>query len=383
MVTDETLRAITSLARPNRFTVDLSAIGQNLREIRSYVGASTWLCPALKADAYGFGLVPVARVVVDNGGDAVAVADIGDAARLRDAGVTCPILLYAGNLPTAETVRTITELGLMPTLVDSESAKHYASLAAGRKIEAFIKIDVGLERIGIQVDAAVGTVREISAIPDIDLRGIYTHMHVTEGPNAVDYAKWQFARFQSALEAIEKAGFAVPIRMAAASAVLAMTSKMTLNAVDPGHILYGLRPPGPQFVSLDLRSPFASLHSCLIQIKPLERNAYIEELGFPLRDKMRVGIIPMGRRDGLQTLNSGRVLVRGVECAILGGVSLEHTRVDLTDVPDASVGDIVVIIGRQGGKVIELDDVAIFQQITMPVALALSVRESVPREYKT
>lgn len=161
--------------------------------------------------------------------------------------------------------------------------------------------------------------------------------HRSAGPDAGEYASWQFRRFEAALRRLEEEGVHVPLRMAASTAPLLLSPGMTLNAVDPGQMLYGLVPsigvPAPE-----LRPAFRSLKSRLIQVKRFRRREFPHLAPLPLREGMRVGVIPMGFLDGMRQFSCGHVLVRGKRVA-LGPVNVEHTRVDLTTVPEAEVGD--------------------------------------------
>jgi alanine racemase len=131
-----------------------------------------------------------------------------------------------------------------------------------------------------------------------------------------------------------------------------------LNAVDPGRMLYGITFPG-ETSPVPLAPTFRALTSRVIALKELvPRERFAERAPFPVTAPMRLGVIPMGLADGLKWLHTGRVLVRGRSVPIVSGPNLEHTRIDLTQVPDAQVGDEVVIIGRQGDDEITLAEVA-------------------------
>src|SRR5262249_58517497 len=122
-----------------------------------------------------------------------------------------------------------------------------------------------------------------------------------------------------------------------------------LNAVDPGRMLYGVIMPG-ETPPVPIRPTFRALTSRVISLKELTpRERFADHAPFPVKAPMRLGVIPIGSADGLSWLHAGRVLVRGRAVPIVSGPSLEHTRIDLTEVPDARIGDEVVIIGRQGG----------------------------------
>ena len=133
---------------------------------------------------------------------------------------------------------------------------------------------------------------------------------------------------------------------------------------------------------MDLQPAFVSLTSRLIHVRAVERTEFRDLAPIPLTDGLRFGVIPIGLRDGMASLTCGEVLVRGRRVPIIGGLSLEHTRVDLTRVPDAEIGDDVVIVGRQGGAAIDPQEVIEHQELGVKAALALAVGSSVPRVYR-
>lgn len=364
--------------RPNRFEIDLGAIAHNVAEVRRVVGRSTQIIAALKANAYGFGLGEVAEAVVSSGGTAIAVADLADAARLRERGIEVPILLYAGNLADAATVAAVESNRVMPTILDPSSAEVYSSLTK-QPIRVFVKIDVGLERLGVAPEQAASLVKHIRALPNLEVHGLYTHVDVPGKGDVDAYITWQLQRYFRVCEELQADGIEIPVKMVSSSAVLRYTPDMRLDAVDPGHILFGLTPPGPANVDMDIRPAFRALKSRLIHTKRVDRHEFRDLAPVAIRDDMRIGIIPIGLRDGMASLNCGDVVVRGRRVAILGALSLEHTRIDLTDVPEARVGDEVVVIGQQGTAVIRPEEVIEHQGFAVKAELAMAVRESVLR----
>ena len=375
------LPASSDLHRPNRFEIDLGAIAHNLAQIRRLVGPGVRIITALKANAYGFGLLPVARTVVDGGTDLIAVADIADASALRAAGIELPILLYAAQVMDAGTVAAVEHYRLMPTVFDVASVEMLASKAR-RPIRVFVKIDVGLERLGVVPGRALEVVERILERTNVMLHGLYTHVDVPESPRAGEYVRWQLERYADVVAALVARGIDIPVRMAASSAVLRGTQDAHFDAVDPGHLLFGLTPPGPVEVALDLAPAFVSLTSRLIHVRAVERTEFRDLASIPLAEDLRFGVLPIGLRDGIASLTCGEVLIRGRRAPIIGAFSLEHTRIDLTEVADAEIGDEVVIIGRQGAAAIEPRSVLEHQGLGLEAALALAVRESVPRVYR-
>jgi alanine racemase len=155
---------------------------------------------------------------------------------------------------------------------------------------------------------------------------------------------------------------------------------MNLNAVDPGRLFYGLLPTSPSLQKAKFLPAFRSLKSRLIRVKPVIRSEFLDRLRFAQKPGMRMGIFAMRRSDGIEALSFDHVVVRGERAPILVRPSLEHTRVDLTDIADAAVGDEVVIIGRQGDE--EILPSQVTTKLNMdPGELAIGIRGSIQRVY--
>jgi alanine racemase len=181
------------------------------------------------------------------------------------------------------------------------------------------------------------------------------------------------------LDALAAQGVPVPVRLAASSPLVLGYPDTYLNAVDPGRMLYGMNRDDAATGSL--RPAFHALKSRLVEVKNLtQRGRFADAAPFPIARGMRLGVIPIGMGDGFHRLNAGRVLVRGESVPILARPSLEHTRVDLTTVPDAAVGDEVVLIGRQGAQAITPDEVAKHNGLD-PLSLAFTIGSRVARVY--
>ena len=339
--------------RPTTLEIDLDAAASNLRAVRQLVGAERKIFAVIKADGYGHGAAEMAAVFVEHGADALGVADLGEGIRLRRRGITAPVLVYPNSLP--EAAPECIAHGLTPTLVDLDSARAYSEAASG-PCDVFVKIDVGLERLGVPAELAVKTVAAMIDLPRLRLAGLCAHPHAADGDAA--YAEWQLGRFTVVVDELEARGIPVPIRLLAASPFVLRFPQTYLNAVDPGRMLYGITFPG-ETPPVPLAPALRALASRVIALKELTpRERFAEKAPFPLTKPMRLGVMPMGSADGLNWLHAGRVLVRGRSAPIVSAPSLEHTRVDLTEVPDAQIGDEVIIIGRQGDAEITTAEVA-------------------------
>jgi alanine racemase len=361
--------------RPNVLQIDLDAAAHNVRAVRTLVGAERTLFAVVKADGYGFGAVEMGETFLANGADSLAVADLAEGVRLRERGIAAPILVYPNSLPGAA-ADTLGH-GLIPTLVDLDAARAYAEAARG-PCPIFVKVDVGLERLGIPAEQAVKTILAMLELSPLRLAGLCAHPHAEGGDAA--YADWQLARFTGVVDELEARGVRVPIRLVAATPWVLRFPHTYLNAVDPGRMLYGITMPG-ETPPVPLRPTLRALTSRVISVKDLvPRERFAEQAPFPVTAPIRLGVIPMGAADGLRWLHAGRVLVRGRAAPIIGSPSLEHTRIDLTGVPDAAVGDEVVVIGRQGDLEITPAEVARGRGIG-PHHVATTVGPRVARVY--
>jgi alanine racemase len=339
--------------RPTTLEIDLDAAAHNVRAVRQIVGPKRKIFAVVKADAYGYGAAELGAVFVAHGADALAVADLGEGIRLRQRGITAPILVYPNSLP--EAAPEAIAHGLIPTLIDLDGARAHAE-AATAPLDVFVKVDVGLERLGVPAEQAVKAIVAILEMPHLRLAGICAHPHAHGTDPA--YADWQLGRFTSVVDELETRGIRVPVRLFAASPFVLRAPQTYLNAVDPGRILYGIIFPG-ETSPVPLRPTLRALASRVIALKELTPREHFAELApFPVTGPMRLGVIPVGLADGMAWLHAGRVLVRGQAAPLVTGPNLEHTRIDLTGVPDACVGDEAVIIGRQGDAEITVAEVA-------------------------
>lgn len=368
-------RGEETAGRPNVLEVDLAAITSNVAILRELVGPGVTIFGAVKANGYGFGLPSVALAMLEGGVDAFAMADPGDAIRIREAGIDVPLLLYGGVLPELEVATVLADYDLTCTVGDIEAARAWSQHGVG--VKCFLKLDVGLERVGVPAERAPAFVEAAHRLSGLRIEGIYTHLHGGDEPG---YLGWQLDRFDSALADLEQAGIDLPLRLAESSVTLGLERRGRCNAVDPGHLLYGFVPVGRPAGPSGIRPAFVSLKTRVIQVKEVERPGSWSTSPVPARPGLRIAVIPLGRADGLSMLQRGEVLVRGQRVPIVGRLSLEHARLDVTDLPACKAGDEVVVIGPQGNEVITPAEVAAHHGLD-GVGLTLEARQSVRRVY--
>ncbi|HEY7145462.1 MAG TPA: alanine racemase [Streptosporangiaceae bacterium] len=369
------------LSRPNRAEVDLDILTANTRIVAGLGGSGTLLFGAVKGNGYGLGLPEVARAMLAGGAGGFTLADPADAARIRAAGISEPILLYGGILPSAAAADGMRQLDLMCTVTDPDAARAWSAAARGHPpVRVFAKVDVGLERLGVYPGQAAGFARLVGGLPGLELAGIYTHLH---GSPDRSYTDWQLSRFDEVLAELDRAGISVPLRMSQSSATLGLPgarpgTAARANAMDPGHLLYGILPAGRISPPAGLRPALRALVTRVIQVRQVSRDDFTAQS--PVPGGITIAVIPIGRGDGLRSLTNGQVRVRGQLAPIVGPLSLEHARVDVTGVPGCQPGDVVEIIAGPPGSGLSAAEVAAANQLDQ-VGLLMEIRPSVPRVY--
>jgi alanine racemase len=192
--------------------------------------------------------------------------------------------------------------------------------------------------------------------------------------------EWQLQRFRDVVDELEIQGIVPELRLAESSATLGIGSHPQFNAVDPGHLLYGLVPRGRTDRPAWLQRALVRVTTRILQVKSVAREEFASESPVAQEHPSRIGVIPIGIADGLRALCCGDVLVRGHRCHVVGNVSLEHARIDLSAVADAQRGDEVVVVGTQGDQEITPEEVEQANGLGS-AGLALVARSSVPRIY--
>lgn len=333
--------------RPARAEVHLDALEANLAAIRGRTGGLPIL-GVVKANAYGHGAVPVARVLAAAGIDQLAVALLEEAVELREAGVATPLLVM-GALEPAQMDRVVRE-GVTPALFreDQLSALDEAASHVGRLQGFHLKVDTGMGRLGVQETGLDSLLPALSRFPRLKLQGVFSHLACADDPGH-PLTRIQIERFERVLERLREKGMAPAWRHLANSAAVLDRPPAWLNLVRPGLLLYGYR-PSERNQDLPLR-PVLRLSSRIISVKDLAEG---ESVGygatFVARRPSRIAAVAAGYDDGVirSLSNRGHFLVRGRPVPIVGRVSMDLTTLDVTEHPDVVAGDEAVLIGSQG-----------------------------------
>ncbi len=348
--------------RPTWVEIDLNAIANNTRRIKSLVGAQVQVLISLKADAYGHGALKVARTTLRNGASMLGVATLSEATPLREGGITAPILVF-GYLPLWQ-MREAARQDITVTLYSSESAQALsrAALALNETVKVHVKVDTGMGRLGIreeQLDDIVALMREIQALPGLMLEGLYTHFAMADTRDKT-HARLQLERFQRVLQVLTEQGLRPPLVHASNSAATLSFPEARFDMVRPGIAIYGLDPSSEVRVPAEFR-PALTFKTQVAQVKMVPAGECISYgCTFTTERPTRIAVLPVGYADGFRRspYNWGFVLVHGQEAPILGRVCMDQCMIDVTDIPQTHMGDDVVLIGRQGNAILTAEQIA-------------------------
>ena len=338
--------------------IDLDALAANVRGLKALVGDSVTLFAVVKANAYGHGAIPVARTALLNGAEYLAVASMQEALELRSAGIEAPILVM--SYVPAQVIRQAVRQNITVTVYDLELARAYdqAAREAGGTLKVHVKVDTGMGRLGVLASEAIPFFRTLLTLTHLEVEGVYTHFSMAD--EDLDYTLEQSKTFKQILSPLRAAGFKFKYIHAANSAGTLISKETHFNAVRTGLAMYGLSPSEQVQVPQTFR-PVLSWKTLIAQVKTLPPGHPVGYGGtYYAKDTERVAVIPVGYSDGLRRTpqNWGSVLVRGQLAPIIGRVSMEKTSINVTHIPDVTIGDEVVLIGRQGNALITADEIA-------------------------
>lgn len=364
-------------------TVDLDAINRNLEVVAELAGGTTVLA-AVKANAYGHGLVEVARSIEAAGtAQWLGVATVSEAVALRTAGIRLPLLKFtitlAEELPqalAADVVFTVGDVDAITALAD-------AAQKAGIIATAHLKLDTGMRRIGAEPDDAVDLARLITGHPHLSLGGIYTHLPVSDTVDGHDFTRRQIEVLTDIARDVEAVTGPVGHVHAANSGAVLGHDLTGTTMVRPGIMVYGSY-PDPATPHTRPLSPVVRWTSRLAFIKRIRQG---ETVGYGRtwtapRDTW-VGTVGVGYGDGYSRLlsNRGRVLVDGRSHPVIGRICMDQTMIDLgPNTPHVRVGDEVVLIGHSGDDEITVEDVAAWMG-TIAYEVTCLISERVPRRH--
>ena len=364
--------------------IDLAALERNLRLIRASLPAHMRYVAVVKADAYGHGLQQTAARLMHAGADLFAVANIAEAAALRELGPGWPILLLSPLLPEEDAF--IADYDLTVTVSTSDEVQRFNAIGqtSGRPVSIHLKIDTGMGRVGVWHEQAEKLYEEICAAPHIKLAGMYTHFSSSDEDPA--FTNEQRRRFLAALQRCRGIQLDQLFIHADSSAGLeTLEGAKPFNAVRIGLLQFGVLPRANSLLAQVHTEPVFSFKTRVGLVKDLPAgNTISYGRTYTLKRDTRIAVLTAGYGDGIQRASSNRaqVIVHGVRCPVLGRVTMDQTIIDVTDVPGVTRGDEAVLVGRQEKAEISLTEFSCWAD-TIPWETLCSVSKRVPRIYKT
>jgi alanine racemase len=330
--------------------INLDNVAHNVREIKKRVGDQVCIMATVKGEGYGHGGYEVATVALKNGAEKLAVAIPDEGVVLRRQGIKAPILILGMSLP--ESVEDVVAYDLMQTLCGFELAKALSdeALRQGKKAVVNIKVDSGMNRIGVRPESVVDFTKSVMALPNIEVEGVFTHFASTYYEE--EFAQKQFNRFMDAINALESAGIHIPYKHCSNSGAVVNFPHTYLNQVRPGSILTTPVKAQKSEMEMDLKYCYEMKSKVMFihDMQPGESIGY--NLVFSTDIPRKIAIVPVGWADGFppDMTNRGFVLIHGQRCPIRGRVCMDQTMVDITDLDHVEIGDEVVVLGKQGDQ---------------------------------
>jgi alanine racemase len=375
--------------RPTHVEVNLSRLAANYAAIRARVGRAVEpldgagppkVMAVVKANAYGHGLVEVAQLMVAQGADYLGVAFLEEGMVLREQGVSAPILCF-GSV-AVDHIEGFIERDITLTAASVDKLRSIDEAAAAMKMRAkvHLKIDTGMERVGVHHYSAGSLLEASLRCRHCDIEGIYSHFANADAADLSD-ARRQLARFHEVLEFYPRHGLRPPLRHIANSAGVLQLPESWLDMVRPGILLYGVYPSQEALRSVVVQ-PALEWKSQVSYFKVVQPDHPVG-YGSTWRSDhaVRVATVPVGYGDGYFRAISGKgsVLIRGHRHPIAGRVCMDQLMVNL-EWGTAYNGDSVTLIGHDGDEVISADEVAGWAG-TIPYEVLTNINSRVPRVY--
>lgn len=363
----------------SQLIIDLDAIRANIAAVKARAGVP--VMAIIKADAYGHGAIQLARLLQ---GDCsfFGVSSMLEALELRQAGIDTPILIL-GHTPVSAFPSAVRQ-GIRPAIFRWEDALALSEAAqdAGVTAPFHFALDTGMSRIGFQItEEAADLCARIAKLPNLDAEGLFSHFATADCAD-LSRAKKQAERFAAFDEMLRKRGLTIRLRHLDNSAGV-MNFCANYEMVRSGIITYGMYPSDEVDCSLLPLTPALQWVSRISHIKTLEPGREIGYGGtYTTTAPTVVATIPVGYADGYRRNLSGKfhVLIRGQEAPILGRICMDQLIVDVTHIPDVSLEDSVVLIGKSGDKQITVEEIAALSD-SFNYEFVCGISRRVPRVY--
>lgn len=367
----------------NWVEISKEALSNNVKQFRRIIGENVLLCPCVKANAYGHGLVECSKTFIEAGANWLAVNSLYEAEALRAGGVVAPIYIL-GYVEMVELPRAV---DLECRLVAYNREMIEALGAIGKPAKIHIKVETGNNRQGVFVKDLIEFVEFVKSFGNIEIEGLTTHFANVEDTTDHSYAELQLAKFNEGIKKLESIGVDVPIKHCANSAAAILFPKTHFQLVRVGIASYGMWPSNETYLSY-LKEvgdgfklmPALTWKTKIAQIKTIPAGEYIGYgCTYKTGHETKLAILPVGYYDGYDRgISGGHVLICGKRAPVRGRVCMNIIMVEVTDIPEAKLEDEVILIGRSGDEEISAEQFGKWAG-TINYEVTTRINERVPR----
>ncbi len=364
--------------------ISLDAVEYNFQQMKKNIKEGTKIIAVIKADAYGHGAVPIAKMIQEHDyiwGFATATAQ--EALQLKRAGITKPVLVI--GLVFEEYYETLAENEIRMAVCDLETARKFAEAGkkAGKTVHIHIAVDTGMTRIGYaDNEESAREVLLVSKLEGLEIEGLFTHFARADEYDRTP-AMVQLKRYLHFAELLEKAGVTISVHHCSNSAGIIRVPEANLNAVRAGITIYGIYPSEEVERDIVDLKPVMELKSHISYVKEVQPGTEVSYGGTYVTERMtKMATVPVGYADGYPRALSGKgwVLVHGKKAPICGRVCMDQFMIDVTDIENVKMGDEVTLLGKDGEETITADTLGDLSG-RFSYELLCDINKRVPRIY--
>lgn len=372
--------SVDEIVRPTRVEVDLKQLSENFHTIKNHV-SPVKVMAVLKANAYGNGLVRVAQLMQELKADYIGVAVLEEGILLRQSGITLPILVMGGMLGNQIPIFLKYNLTMTASSIDKLNQVDQAAEQMKVKATVHLKIDTGMERIGVHYYNAEKFLAASLKCKNIFVEGIYSHFASSDSSD-LSFTRLQFERFMEVLNFYSKNSIGFPVRHISNSGGILQMPEANLDLVRPGILLYGVYPSNEVKRTISVK-PTLSWKSHVVYFKAIKPGHPVSYNSTYIPDHLiRAVTVPVGYGDGYfrSMSHKAEVLIRGKRYPVIGSITMDQIVVNIGG-DSAFNGDEVILIGNYGINSITCEDLANWAG-TIPYEILTNINTRVPRIYK-
>lgn len=370
------------LNHPAWIEINIAQFKHNLAVLQQHIGPNTKLCIPVKANAYGHGLIEMAKAAVDANVDYLAVSCLQEGIILRQAGINIQILVLGAI--HIEQIPELIQYDLEFTIASHYKARLVSDICKElqKTVKVHLEIDTGMQRTGVRVDTAPAVLDYMNKENCFIVRGVYSHLATSDVPEH-PFSKLQIQEFTEFVKESGLLNNPDVLCHLASSAGMACHPETHFDMVRPGLIAFGYfpRPDIPN----NLRSikPCFSIKAKIAYFKSVPAGFGISYSHTYITAKpTHILTIPIGYGDGLRRSlsNKGMILLNGKRYPMVGTICMDQVMVDIGS-DSGYVGDIVTIVGHDNGQQISIEDLSQSCD-TIPYEILCGFNDRLPRLYK-